>query len=61
MASAGKGLFDPVVINAGELQTQDLNRYDCVVVCDVSVITPQEARVFAALDRCPKVLCAHQP
>lgn len=46
MASAGKGLFDPVVINAGELQTQDLNRYDCVVVCDVSVITPQEARVF---------------
>lgn len=46
--SAASGLFDPVVISAGELQAQDLGRFDCVILCEVPVITPQESRLFEA-------------
>lgn len=44
--SAANSLFAPEVISAGELQGQDLTKFDCVVLCNVALVTPQDARMF---------------
>lgn len=38
--------FQPRVIGSGELAAQDLQGFDCIFLCNVSLITPAEAKIL---------------
>lgn len=43
LASPGKSLIEPHVVNEGELPGLELGKYDCVILCNVGLFTPREA------------------